>query len=82
MRLSNAVKDLLFDLWLTDKTPIYEYSGNCRTQRQVMRECENRLGQTPERPGRKWWTPRERIEREYPGGLDALLDRARRKAAK
>ena len=73
MRMSKAVKELLYDLWRTDKTPVYEYPGNCRTQRQIERECENRMGAVPARPGQKWWTPRERIEREYPGGLDALL---------
>ena len=72
MRMSKAVKELLYDLWRTDKTPVYSYPGEC-TAKNVEAKAGDSMGNLPTRPGQRWFTPRERIEREYPGGLDALL---------
>ena len=76
MKMSKEMLDLLCDLWLTDRTPVYSYPGECTAKSLIAKAADN-FGNLPPRPGQRWWTPRERIEREYPGGFEALTVRAR-----
>jgi hypothetical protein len=70
--MSKAVRELLYDLWRTDKTPVYSYPGDC-TAKSLSVKAADRFDDLPPRPGQRWWTPRERIENEYPGGVNALM---------
>ena len=50
-------REALIGCAMNDRTPLYEYPGNCRTKKQV-EECRDQCGYLPRR-GSRWQTPEE-----------------------